>query len=47
MIKFLTEFTNKYGVVYGWYIYADSWEEAQREVDKRGIGETVYGYIPE
>lgn len=43
--KYLTEFTNKYGVIYGWYIYAPSWEEAQHEADKRGIGETVIGLL--
>lgn len=46
-MRYLTEFKNKKGVIYGWYIEANSWEEAQMEVNERGIGETVYGYVPE
>ena len=46
MTKFITEFKNKEGASYGWHIFAETWEEAQKEADKRGINETVVGYIP-
>lgn len=45
-IRYLTEFINKDGVKYGWEVWATSWEEAQEEADKRGIGEKVIGYQP-
>ena len=41
MNKYLTEFKNKDGQAYGWHIMANSLEEAQKEVDERGIGEEI------
>jgi hypothetical protein len=43
MQKYITEFTNKNGEVYGWYVLANSFEEAQDLVDKRGINEIILG----
>ena len=43
MNKYLTEFKNKDGQVYGWHIMANSLEEAQKGVDERGIGEIIIG----